>query len=174
MKHCSSQWDRHIFLELNSNENGGANKLSFAFLVPAKENQKHAGYLPWHKQYKENEVSTNSKIRDFVSSCYVCNIYLYLSIAQLVETLRYKSKGRGFDSRWNHCYFSLTHFFRPHYGPMFDSFCNRNEYQGYLLGGKGGWCISLTTLPPSYAICLEILGDSTSWNAKGLSRPVMS
>ena len=24
-------------------------------------------------------------------------------------------------------------------------------------GGKGGWCIALTTLPPSYADCLEIL-----------------
>jgi hypothetical protein len=27
------------------------------------------------------------------------------------------------------------------------------EYQEYLLGGKGGWCVGLTTLPPS---CLEI------------------
>jgi hypothetical protein len=49
---------------------------------------------------------------------------------------------------------------------------NRNEYQGYLPGGKGGQCIGLTTLPPSCADCLEILGASTSWSAKGLSRPV--
>jgi hypothetical protein len=33
---------------------------------------------------------------------------------------------------------------------------NRNEYQGYLLRGKGRWCIVLTTLPPSCANCLEI------------------
>ena len=33
---------------------------------------------------------------------------------------------------------------------------NRNEYQGYLLGLKGGRCVRLTTLPPSCADCLEI------------------
>ena len=30
---------------------------------------------------------------------------------------------------------------------------NRNEYQGYLLVGKGGWCVWLTTLPLSCADC---------------------
>jgi len=33
---------------------------------------------------------------------------------------------------------------------------NRNEYQEYFLGGKGGRCVGLTTLPPSYEDCLEI------------------
>jgi len=42
-----------------------------------------------------------------------------------------------------------------------------------FLGGKGSWCIGLTTLPPSCADCLEILGASASWNPQGLSRPVM-
>jgi hypothetical protein len=37
-----------------------------------------------------------------------------------------------------------------------DSASNRNEYQEYFLGGKGGWCVGLTTLPPSCADCLEI------------------
>ena len=32
---------------------------------------------------------------------------------------------------------------------------NRNEYQKYFLGGKGGLCIGLTTLPPSCADCHE-------------------
>jgi hypothetical protein len=32
----------------------------------------------------------------------------------------------------------------------------RNEYKGYFLGGKGVRCVGLTTLPPSYADCLEI------------------
>jgi len=38
-----------------------------------------------------------------------------------------------------------------------------------LPGGKGGWCVGLTTLPPSCADCLEI------WEPHplGLSRPVM-
>jgi hypothetical protein len=40
-------------------------------------------------------------------------------------------------------------------------------------GGKGGRCVGLTTLPPSYADCLKNLGSSSSWIPKGLSRPVM-
>jgi hypothetical protein len=31
-----------------------------------------------------------------------------LLVAQLVQALRYKSEGRGFDSRWCHWNFSLT------------------------------------------------------------------
>jgi hypothetical protein len=30
------------------------------------------------------------------------------AVAQLVKALRYKPEGRGFDSRWFHCNFSLT------------------------------------------------------------------
>jgi len=33
---------------------------------------------------------------------------------------------------------------------------NRNEYQEYFLEGKGGRYLGLTTLPPSFADCLEI------------------
>ena len=50
-------------------------------------------------------------------------------------------------------------------------FPNRNEYQGYLLRGKGARCVGLT-LPPSCADCLKILEPSTSWSPKGLSRPL--
>ena len=56
-------------------------------------------------------------------------------VAQLVDELRYKTEGRGFDSRWCHWNFFLTLFFRPHYGPGVDSASNRNEYQKYFLGG---------------------------------------
>ena len=38
----------------------------------------------------------------------------------------------------------------------FDSASNRNEYQEYFLGGKGGRCLGLTNLPPSCADCLEM------------------
>jgi hypothetical protein len=78
------------------------------------------------------------------------------AVAHLVEALRYKPEGRGFHSRWCHCYFSLIYSFRPYYGRGVDSACNRNEYQEYFLGGKGGLCVGLTTLPPSCADCLEI------------------
>jgi hypothetical protein len=47
-----------------------------------------------------------------------------------------------------------------------------NEYQGCLLGGKGGLCLGLATLPPACAGCIENLGVSTSWSPKGLSRPI--
>jgi hypothetical protein len=49
----------------------------------------------------------------------------------------------------------------------------RNEYQEYFLGGEGGRGVGLTTLPPSYADCLEIWKTSFSWNPQGLSRLVM-
>ena len=39
--------------------------------------------------------------------------------------------------------------------------------------GKGGRCVGLPTLPPSFADCLEIWEPPTSWNPQGLSRPVM-
>jgi len=58
-------------------------------------------------------------------------------------------------------------------GPGINSSSNRNEYPGYILRGKGDQCIRLTTLAPSYADYLEILGFSPSWSLKGLSGPVM-
>jgi len=36
------------------------------------------------------------------------SFYLGHAVAQLVEALRYKPEGRGFDSRWCHWNFSLT------------------------------------------------------------------
>ena len=42
-------------------------------------------------------------------------------MAQLVEALRYKSEGRGFDSLWCHQNFLFTWSFRLHRGPGVDS-----------------------------------------------------
>ena len=44
--------------------------------------------------------------------------------------------------------------FRSRYGPGVDSASSRNEYQEYFLGGKGGRCVRLTTLPPSCAVVM--------------------
>ena len=87
----------------------------------------------------------------------------------MVETLRYKLEGNEFDSR--RCYWnvSLTYFFRSHCGSRVDSASNRNVYQEYFLGGKGGRCVGLTTLPPTCADCFE-MGAWTSWNPQDLSR----
>jgi hypothetical protein len=60
------------------------------------------------------------------------------AVAQLVEALRYKSEGRGFDSLWCNWNFSLTYPFRSHCGPGVDSAANGNEYQEYFLGVKAG------------------------------------
>jgi hypothetical protein len=50
-------------------------------------------------------------------------------LVQLVEALRYKPEGRGFDSRLCHWIFLL-----PLYGPGVDSASNRDEYQECFLG----------------------------------------
>ena len=79
---------------------------------------------------------------------------LWYAVAQLVEALRYKPEGGGFDARWCHWNFSLTQSFRPHCGPGVDSASNRKEYQEYFLGGKGGRCLGLTALP---CPCADVL-----------------
>ena len=56
------------------------------------------------------------------------------AVAQLVEALRYKPEGRGFDSRWCHWNFSLAQSFRPYYGPGDHSASNRSEYQNISWG----------------------------------------
>jgi hypothetical protein len=69
-------------------------------------------------------------------------------------TARKNRKIRGFDSQW---VFGIFHWksFQPRCDLGIYSASNRNEYQEYLLGGKRGWCIGLTTLPPSCADCHE-------------------
>ena len=61
--------------------------------------------------------------------------------------------------------------FRSHYGPGVDSASNRNEYQEYFLGGKGGRCVKVTTYHHSVPLSRN-MGTLTSRNALGLSRPV--
>jgi hypothetical protein len=56
-------------------------------------------------------------------------------VAQLVEALRYKPEGRGFDSGWVHWDFSVTKSFWSHNGPGVDS-ASKNEYQESFLGVK--------------------------------------
>ena len=73
----------------------------------------------------------------------------------VVKALRYKPAGRGFDSWWCHWNFSVTWSFRSHYDPGVDSAPNRNEYQVYFLGVKGGRFVKLTTLPPSCAVIMK-------------------
>jgi hypothetical protein len=70
--------------------------------------------------------------------------------------------------------FCIDKPFRPHYGPRVNSSSNRNEYQEYFLGSKGGWCIELTTLPSLCADCLQNLGVSTSVTFWTSNRPALA
>jgi hypothetical protein len=88
------------------------------------------------------------------------------ALAQLVEAVPHMPEDCGFDSVY-HCVFHARH---PSSRPGVNSASNRNEYQWYLLGNKGGRCVGLATSPHSCTDCLEILGTSTSWIPKGLSR----
>jgi hypothetical protein len=78
-------------------------------------------------------------------------------VALLVEALHYKLEGQGLIPGAV-IEFSFTLSFWPHYVPGVTSASNKNEHQGYLLGGNSSWCTGLTALPCSCSECLEILG----------------
>ena len=69
-------------------------------------------------------------------------------------------------------FFTDIKSFRSHYGPGVDSASNRNEYQEYFLGSKGGRCVRLTTYHHPVPLSRN-LGTLTSWNSLGHPRPVM-
>jgi hypothetical protein len=110
---------------------------------------------PLYRQQWRNKVERNQyKRRHEKNNTPSYTMVQGHAVAQLVEALRYKPEGRGFNFRWCHWIFSLIYSFQPHYGPGVDSASNRNEYQQHFLGGKGGRCVGLTTLPPS---CADVL-----------------
>jgi hypothetical protein len=84
---------------------------------------------------------------------------------QLVEALRYKPAGRGFDS---------LEFFIDLILPA--ALCSTQPLtemstRNISWGGKRGRCVGLTTLPPSCADCLEIWEPQppgTMWACPGL------
>ena len=81
------------------------------------------------------------------------------AVAQLIEALRYRSEGRGFDSRWGHWIF---HGLNPSGRTVtLGSTQSLTRVPGISPGGleegsKGSRCIELTTLPLSGADCLEV------------------
>jgi hypothetical protein len=75
-----------------------------------------------------NYFKTNFKMLNYTKWGY--------AVAQLVEALRYKPEGRGFDSRWCHWNFSVIYSFRSHCDAGDDSASNRSEYQESFLGVK--------------------------------------
>jgi hypothetical protein len=57
-------------------------------------------------------------------------------VAHLVEAMRYKPEGRGFDSRWCHWKFFIDIILRAALIVGVGSASNRNEYQEYFPGVK--------------------------------------
>ena len=81
----------------------------------------------------------------------MCNffvLYCILSgtaVAQLLRCCATNRKVAGWIPAVVSGYFIDIKSFRSHYGPGVDSASNRCEYQEHFLGGKGGWCVRLTT-----------------------------
>jgi hypothetical protein len=61
---------------------------------------------------------------------------------QLVEGLRYKLEGEGFDSRWCHWNFSYIYSFRLHCDLRIDSTPDRNGDMKYFLEVKAAGALS--------------------------------
>jgi len=81
-------------------------------------------------------------------------------MAQLVEALRCKPESRGFDGIIG--IFSLTLTFGRTVALGSTHPVTEMSTRDISSGGKGGRCVWLTTLPSSYADCLELLGALTS------------
>lgn len=85
-------------------------------------------------------------------------------MAPLIEALRLKSEGRGFDSRWVYwLYPSRLTVALGSIDPVTE-----------MSTGNLSWGVMADKLilPPSCADGLEVLGSSTSWSREGLCRPV--
>jgi len=89
----------------------------------------------------------------------------------VVEELRYKPDGHGFDTEWCSCDYT---YLIPRSAPWFtlrsiprvESAANRNECQGCFLWDKGGRCLGLSNLLPLCADIPEILKASTSCSVR--------
>jgi hypothetical protein len=77
---------------------------------------------------------------------YNSSIYRGHAVTQLVEALRYKPEGCGFDSRHN----SFGTMTLGSTQPLIEMSSSNISW------GKGGWCVGLTTLSHSCTDCLEI------------------
>jgi hypothetical protein len=80
------------------------------------------------------------------------HIVCLLAYLKTVLIIQYGIVCRIPDCHWNSLW---TYSFRPHCGPWIDSAFNSTEYQECILGGKGGRCVGLKTLPLHVPIVLK-------------------
>jgi hypothetical protein len=126
--------------------------------LPGYNTQTHTAMLCDFSQFS---LFTNAQ----QNSCFlICDVYVSAKQNNITSTdddllyiiqfqsyflaLLHKPEGRGSD-------FVSLEFLIDSIVLAADSVFNRNEYQEYFLEGKGGRFLGLTTLPPSYADCLE-------------------
>jgi len=86
----------------------------------------------------------------------------------LVEALRHELEGHGLISQCGQWDISLTY---PSYRTMALGLTQpliEMSTRNISLGGKGGQCVGLTTLPSSCGHSLKILVALTSWSHEGL------
>ena len=87
---------------------------------------------------------------------------------------RFRSQDRPASSQSLHRLIYPSPLFLPRFcaedGSVYDSASERKEFQGRE--GKGGRCVGLITLAPSFAVYLKVLGSSNSWGPRGLFGPV--
>ena len=93
---------------------------------------------------------------------------------QLVEALRYKPEDRDFAFQGCGILYWLNPFSRNvALGSTKPPTVLSTSIISWGCADKSGRFVGLTSLPSSYADCLEILEDSASWNPNGLSRSVI-
>ena len=117
------------------------------------EGQWGCGSLPKQENSQIHALKLGCRKQNSRNHSYQYTLYTVLSSGWGTALQVRRSR---FDSRWSHWNYSLTQSFRLHRGPGVESASNINEYQEYFLGGKGSRCVWMTTLPLSYADCLEI------------------
>ena len=120
---------------------------------------------------RSTSFDINSALHSHIWSTFLTILRMGTAVAQWLRCCATNRKVAGSISDGVSGFFISIKYFRSHSGPGVDSASNRNEYQEYFLGGKGGRCVRLTTYHNRVPLPRN-LGTVTSWYPLGLSRPV--